>query len=419
MPVTFGTTLQADKHEQKSLSELPPADRTLSADEAGERCLALEQEGQKLSDEIGTCSTNLLLCRSDMEAQKTLEHKAKHLLDLVTNLDFEKHEDLDLELYSIETDDFDLGNRIKSLGEKIKSCDGRSRKLYQHVLAAHNKLLTLTNAGELVQHEQEISDSIKGASVDQAIRSSASWAADIEERMRTTQDILNGMTAEFAASVDELIVLIDMTIKVLKTAAHSKTVPVGAPYVGGKTVLKYKDSSIAGGAETKRHVIENFLDKLIIDARSPGPGAALLAEVLLGIAGGALNIQFLKMVIDPHEQYVPINKLTNSGGEAVAMAMFIYLVTAQIRAESRYKQKNAASGPLFLDNPFAKATNPSIWKAQRALAESMGTQLILATALPDYNTLDQFTRIIRLRRHGQNNRSGRWHLEVSDYEFVN
>lgn len=93
------------------------------------------------------------------------------------------------------------------------------------------------------------------------------------------------------------------------------------------------------------------------------------------------------------------------------MAMFLYLLISQIRAEERAK-RTRVGGPLILDNPFAKAVTPALWKAQRDLAHAMGVQLIFATAVWDFNTIGEFERINRLRKAGQNSKTGRWHLEL-------
>lgn len=99
------------------------------------------------------------------------------------------------------------------------------------------------------------------------------------------------------------------------------------------------------------------------------------------------------------------------------MAMFLYLLINQLRSETQAKLKKLGGGPLILDNPFAKATTPTLWKAQRLLAQSMDVQLVFATALPDYNTVGEFSRFIRLRKAGKNTKTGRWHLEAADFKL--
>ncbi|MBU9144429.1 hypothetical protein KTD26_18090, partial [Burkholderia multivorans] len=100
-------------------------------------------------------------------------------------------------------------------------------------------------------------------------------------------------------------------------------------------------------------------------------------------------------------------------------AMFLYLVINQLRAENHAQVYRIAGGPLILDNPFAKATSPTMWRAQRLLAEAMNVQLIFATALQDFNALGEFQRFIRLRRAGQNSKTRRWHLEFANLKLNN
>lgn len=97
------------------------------------------------------------------------------------------------------------------------------------------------------------------------------------------------------------------------------------------------------------------------------------------------------------------------------MAMFLFLLINQLRAENHAHVQRIAGGPLILDNPFAKATSPAMWRAQRLLAAAMNVQLIFATAVQDYNAIGEFQRFIRLRKAGQNTKTRRWHLEIASY----
>ena len=49
--------------------------------------------------------------------------------------------------------------------------------------------------------------------------------------------------------------------------------------------------------------------------------------------------------------------------EGVVMAMFLFLLINQLRAENHAHVQRIAGGPLILDNPFAKATSPAMWRA--------------------------------------------------------
>lgn len=204
----------------------------------------------------------------------------------------------------------------------------------------------------------------------------------------------------------------------LLKSAVSKKVPAGAPYVAGKHVLKMRSQVITSTAEERDRTARQYLDTILETRVIPVKGADIVAEVLQRLVPNrSLGLQVLKMVMDESEQYVAFDKITNSGGEAVVMAMFLYGVISQLRAETQSGLKNSG-GPLVLDNPFAKATSPTMWKAQRLLARSMGLQLIFATAIQDFNALGEFDAFIRLRNAGQNSKTKRHHIELMKQTFL-
>ena len=119
--------------------------------------------------------------------------------------------------------------------------------------------------------------------------------------------------------------------------------------------------------EVRRDALGRYLDTLIESGVVPAKGADLVAECVLRMYGKSLGLQVLKMVPDEDQQYVSVDQLKNSGGEGVTMAMFLYLVINQLRSETHAKLKKAGGGPLIPDNPFAKATTPTLWRAQTCL----------------------------------------------------
>jgi uncharacterized protein YPO0396 len=147
-------------------------------------------------------------------------------------------------------------------------------------------------------------------------------------------------------------------------------------------------------------------------------GTDMVADAIQKMAGKNLGISIAKLIREESEQYASADKLSNSGGEAVSMALFLYILTAQIRAEMQADRSRQPGGPLILDNPFAKASSPFIWRAQRAFAQAMGVQLIFATPTKDLETLGEFEHFIYLRKAGQNNKTGRYHIEQVDLALV-
>jgi hypothetical protein len=171
-------------------------------------------------------------------------------------------------------------------------------------------------------------------------------------------------------------------------------------------------------AERKKQIIEETLDKIISSQLPPQSGTDLIADITVQCFDKALRIDILKMSPDEDFQYVQIGRLATSGGEAATMAMFLYLLIAQLRADVIADARRQFGGPLILDNPFAKVTHPKMWEAQRILAKVMGVQLIFTTAILDFNTLGEFERIVRLRRNKKNSHTGRLHIEVANLQML-
>lgn len=282
---------------------------------------------------------------------------------------------------------------------------------------AFERLKAEASTPALQEVEPDIASQLLRNEFEAACTDSARLLEGLDDRIGTTQSSLDGMREDFEACLGELHNLSSSAITLLNSACNNKRVPAGAPYVGGKSILKMRARFHELGHDLRRQQLGNYLDDLIDSKTVPAKGAELVADALLRIHGKPLGLQMLKMVPDEALQYVAVDKIQNSGGEGVVMAMFLYMLINQLRAETQAKLKKAGGGPLILDNPFAKATTPTLWQAQRLLAQAMDVQLIFATALPDYNTVGEFSRFVRLRKAGKNTKTGRWHLEAVDFKL--
>jgi hypothetical protein len=290
---------------------------------------------------------------------------------------------------------------------KLEACDKAqtsARNAFESVKAAASE-------PKLKEVEPELASAMLANEFQAACADATRLQEGLGDRIQTTQDSLDKMQVDFDQCVEEMLALVRVAINLLNSAVE-KRVPLTAPYVGGKAVIKIRTSFSSINVDSRREVLRHYLDSLIQNNVVPAKGSDLVAESILRMGGGRpLGLNVLRMVIDESQQYVPVDKISNSGGEGVVMALFLYVVIAQLRAETQAKLHKLAGGPLILDNPFAKATSPTMWKAQRMLAQSMGVQLIFATAIQDYNALAEFSTFVRLRRAGQNSRTNRYHIE--------
>ncbi|SPA23805.1 conserved hypothetical protein [Cupriavidus taiwanensis] len=310
-----------------------------------------------------------------------------------------------------------VGTAQEQVHGLIKIYNGKSdaiKKARDAAYDAFDDLKTAASEKSLQEVEPEIATQLQRNDFSAACADSQRLLDGIRDRIGTARSALEGMQPDFDAGVGEMLALTNAAISLLNSAVNSKKVPVGAPYVGGKSILKMRARFSELTVDTRRQALHLYLESLIASGVVPAKGPELVAEALLRIYGKPLGLQILKMVPDESLQYVLVDKIANSGGEGVVMAMFLYLLINQLRSETQAQLKKLGGGPLILDNPFAKATTPTLWKAQRMLAQSMDVQLIFATAVADYNSVGEFNRIIRLRKAGRNSKTGRWHLEAAE-----
>lgn len=402
-------TLEAKRDEAVEFSEVA-SEKQAQAELEANRAMNLAKElGEKATNDARWA--DMLLNLMKLENPPQLELLALN----VAKLSGQESWDLDQlpEVVLAEEPGEDVKRIMSLYTTKQKSCD----MALNYARTAFEGLGRAAAAPELQKVEPELTSAMLSNDFYAACSDAARLLESLADRIQTTQDNMDKMKADFDACVEELLGLSRVAINLLHSAVD-KRVPAAAPYVAGKQVLKMRANFNGINADTRRQALTHYLDGLIQNQVVPAKGSDLVAEALLRMCGGrSLGIQVLRMVVDENQQYTPVDKISNSGGEAVVMAMFLYVVIAQLRAETQAKLHKLAGGPLILDNPFAKATSPTMWKAQRLLAQAMGVQLVFATAIQDYNTLGEFSSFVRLRRAGRNSKSGRWHLECVRYRL--
>lgn len=314
----------------------------------------------------------------------------------------------------------DASNQVNAL---LKDYTGKNQgvgKLHTKARTAFDHVKTAASEQSFREVDPDVAQQMVANEFGAACTDAKRLLEHLDDRIVTTEATLRSMQADFDACVEEVLAVVRSAITTLNRAtSKDKSVPVGAPYVGGKQVLKMRASFGSVPIETRRQTLSAYLDTLVDTNVFPPRGTDLIADAVARVYGRPLGLQVLKMSIEETEQYVPVERVSNSGGEGVVMAMFLYLVINQLRAENHAQIYRVAGGPLILDNPFAKATSPAMWRAQRLLAEAMNVQLIFATALQDFNALGEFQRFIRLRRAGQNSKTRRWHLEFANLKLNN
>ncbi|MEG2155195.1 MAG: hypothetical protein RRY41_09470 [Burkholderiaceae bacterium] len=308
----------------------------------------------------------------------------------------------------------DFGAATTALVSEFQSAQAQHQSAQRQALKRWQTVQTAAGEPGLRESEPQLAHHLSHNLFESACADRERLQSHLAERIAVCLDQLQSLEANFELGVGELYSLASLGLSLLKSAGD-KRMPVAAPYVGGKPILKLRANFQNVPVETRRDSLRHFLTALIDTGNVPAKGAELLAMALVKMwQQRSLGIQVLKMTPDEEQQFVAVDNLKNSGGEGVTMAMFLYLLINQLRADTHAQVQKSAGGPLILDNPFAKATTPTLLRAQRMLAEAMGVQLIFATALPDYNSLGEFRRFIRLRRAGKHSGTGRLHIELAE-----
>jgi len=311
--------------------------------------------------------------------------------------------------------------------------EGDGEAQLTEVLARHNELSgVVERARRLAQaHFDGFTDVVKSKAVQDvdpglahelSSNSFETTCSDFErlmmlivERTDASQSELDGMLPDFENCVGEVHQLVEEGMSVLKKACEVM-VPKGAPYVGGKVIMKMRHPITGVSTETGKASIRHYLNTLIETKVIPEHGADLVAAGMINLSPQrAFGLQLLQMEQNADHQYQDAGRLKKSGGQGVVIAMFMYLMMSQLRRTHQAVTKRGGGCPLILDNPFAKVQTRALIDVQIMLAEAIGVQLIFFTAMKDVNILAGFQRVIRLRKEGVKN--GRSHIQMAAATF--
>ncbi|XJO15013.1 hypothetical protein ACHMXE_30815 [Variovorax sp. UC122_21] len=304
-----------------------------------------------------------------------------------------------------------LIHRHRDQRERVDAQREKARSAFQSLSA-------VASSKDLVDVEAELARDISDSNFDHACSDRLRVLELTKDRIVAVQDTLDTMEPDIQNSVGELYNLTFEGMSML-TRACGKTMPAAAPYVGGKHIITMKARFQGISVDARKEAIRKYFSKMIEKSVVPAKGADLVAQSLVEISGGQdLGIKVLKMEQNEAHQYQLASELKGSKGQGTVIAMFLYLLISQLRADTQASAKRAGGGPLILDNPFAKVQTRALIDAQRLLAKEIGVQLIFFTANADANILAGFRRVIRLRKSHMNSRSQRSHIEMVSATFT-
>ena len=150
--------------------------------------------------------------------------------------------------------------------------------------------------------------------------------------------------------------------------------------------------------------IADLLDAIVHQEGEIPTGVKLLQQAVHRLAE-PMKVEIL--FPDPGElHYIAPSKMTKeSGGERLTSMVLLYCTLLRMRVAHRTRPAGRSSC-LILDNPIGVASRPLFLQLQREVAQAMDIQLIYTTALKDFDALEIFPKIIRLRNAQRNRRTG-------------
>lgn len=396
----------------KQLMRLTPDVEALDDAALEELVAATDLEAQAAADVASRARTRAVESRARAAA---LEAVAKRLGSLhsslvaaVASLTLD-HDPLELPA-DPDTYTHGLIERHRDQKERMEAQREKARNAFQALSSA-------ATSKDLVDVEAGLARDISESRFDLACSDRLRVLALITDRMAAVQDTLDTMEPDLQNSVGELYNLTFEGLSMLSRAC-GKTMPLAAPYVGGKHIIRMKAKFQGITIEVRKAAIRKYFTELIDAGVVPAKGADLVARSLVAISGRQdLGVEVLKMEQNEAHQYQLASELKGSKGQGTVIAMFLYLLISQLRADTQATARRAGGGPLILDNPFAKVQTRALIDAQRLLAKEIGVQLIFFTANADANILAGFRRVVRLRKSHMNSKSQRSHIETVSATF--
>ncbi|PYY08796.1 MAG: hypothetical protein DMG61_23575 [Acidobacteria bacterium] len=230
----------------------------------------------------------------------------------------------------------------------------------------------------VTDQEKPIADHLLSAPLSETCKKAQLLYTQIVERIEALREQLAQFDSSMKILTGSLDGLLTTAIRILNRATTVR-IPDDVPAIAGLPVLKmsFRSSGIPQGTARDAH-IGNYIDALVERAVLPRTSAALSSELLRHMIGGdtaRFGLQVLKPKDFQPDQYMPVDKVTTSGGEGLTTAILLYAVLAQLRAEQLAVKRRANGGILILDNPLGKANKNEFIKAQRSMARALGLQL--------------------------------------------
>lgn len=310
----------------------------------------------------------------------------------------------------------DLIDNIEAAEAERKAQDKAFTAADRKALESYQQFTATLSDPELNQHlSAALVQALLTNEFDAACQSADELAFTLSERRKTLEIEIARVQGDFDSTIDELELLANEAMGVLKTAV-SKKVPSSVPAYADKPMLKMGYDPTTTAPDVRRANLAYYLNRLIESRALPRSGGDLAAEAVMAAAGPAvshLNIRILKASQHMSVDYCPVHAIPSSGGEKAVAAVMLWAIVARIKRDNALGKMNGTVGPLIVDNLFAQVTFEPLLRLLRTMSNALGLQCLFTNLYEDRNIAAAFDRVLYLRTSKVRRTSGRKYVELA------
>lgn len=230
----------------------------------------------------------------------------------------------------------------------------------------------------------------------------------VSENIEILNDALSKDKEDYNILLSMLLGHVELGISKLKSAVKNSILPEALLSIGNKEALKIGSKLNNKNLKERESGLRIYIDELLevrtdsnhfripsVNSQSKDEVTTELVYAVLGSKKDKIGIQLIN--ISNPQEYYQIDKVPGSGGQRLTSALLLYLIMAQMRAQSKTGNRQIQSGGfLLLDNPFGAASKPELIASQVKMGEKLGFQLIYASGIQDHNAQSFFKHRVSL-----------------------
>ncbi len=293
-----------------------------------------------------------------------------------------------------------LQRQLKQIQEGKEDLDRRAETSSQHIMRALNEVDKEFKEVSLAKRLLAYSDGVNGG-YEQHCRT---LLPEMLLRQTLIREEREKSMAHRNTLVEHLVELAESGADFLKSASHYSRLPASLPAFERRPFLRIH-LSLPVTKDERVGKIADLLNALVEGEGEIPTGVKLLQQAVHRL-GEPMKVELL--FPDPGDlHYITPSQIAKeeSGGERLTSMVLLYCTLLRMRVARRTKPAGRSSC-LILDNPIGVASRSLFLQLQREVAQAMDIQLIYTTALKDFDALEIFPKIIRLRNAQRNRRTG-------------